>query len=262
MKSQLQHFATASELQEAAARFIVRLLNEAIRARGTGTLILSGGSTPKAVYELLASEQFRSQLDWKNVHLFWGDERCVPPTHADSNYRMTNEALLQKIPVPPKNVHRIEGERLPREAAELYEKEIRIFFGLKASQRPRFDVTLLGMGEDGHTASLFPGTTILNETKRLVSDVFLPKFNAHRISMTYPTINNSRSILFLISGAGKAKILHEALEGEPNRYPAQRVQPTHGTLFWLVDAAASTDLQLSIVSERSPLDNQQPSIES
>lgn len=245
MNRQIQRFATASELQTSAACFIVHLLNEAIQIRGRGTLVLSGGSTPKAIYELLASEQFRSQLNWNHVHVFWGDERCVPPSHDDSNFRMTSEALLKKISIPDTNVHRIETECSPKEAAELYEKEIKTFFGLNDNQVPQFDVTLLGMGDDGHTASLFPGTAIVNETERLVSEVFVPKFNAHRISMTYPLINNSRSILFLVSGASKARILYDVLEGEPNRYPAQGVRPGNGTLYWLVDEHAAQQLRNS-----------------
>lgn len=243
MNRNLQRFATAAELQEEAAHCIVRLADEAIHDRGRATLVLSGGSTPSTIYELLASKRFRSQLDWRAVHLFWGDERCVPPTHADSNYRMTNEALLQRISIPQTNIHRVEAERSPQEAAALYEKELRTFFALNGSALPRFDVTLLGMGEDGHTASLFPGTTILDETHRLVAEVFVPKFNAHRISMTYPVINNSLSILFLISGASKAHIIHDVFEGEPNRYPAQGIQPVNGTLFWFADTPATSQLK-------------------
>jgi 6-phosphogluconolactonase len=239
MTGELRRYATAAELQRAATEFIARLLDDAIRARGVGTLVLSGGSTPKAIYELLGAEPLRSQLDWNNIHLFWGDERCVLPTHADSNYRMTNSALLEKIEIPDANIHRIQAERRPSDAAELYANEIRNFFKLEDNQLPQFDITLLGMGEDGHTASLFPETTILNETKRLVADVFVPKFNAHRVSMTFPTLNNSRAILFLISGASKAEILRDVLEGAPNRFPAQRVQPTNGALFWFVDDAAA-----------------------
>ncbi len=243
MNRQIERFANALELQRAAAVSIVRFLNEAIIARGVASIALSGGSTPKAIYELLGAEPLRSQLDWKTVHVFWGDERCVPQTHADSNYRMTNEALLQKISIPQENVHRIQAERSPYEAAELYSEEIRKFFGSKENEFPRFDVMLLGMGEDGHTASLFPGTTILNETKRFVAEVFVSRFNAYRISMSFPVINNAQVIMFLVSGTSKAKILRDVLEGEPNRYPSQGVQPTHGDLYWLIDEAAAPHLQ-------------------
>lgn len=239
MKVQLERFENPIALQRAAANAIAKHLNEARAVRGIATLVLSGGSTPKAIYQLLGAEPLRSQLDWNNIHLFWGDERCVPPTHAESNYRMTNRALLEKIEIPDKNIHRIPGEREPRAAAESYEQEIRNFFTLNANELPQFDVTLLGMGDDGHTASLFPDTTILNETNRLVAEVFVPKFNAHRISMTFPVLNNSRTILFLVSGASKAGILREVLEGEPTRFPVQRVQPANGTLHWFVDATAA-----------------------
>jgi 6-phosphogluconolactonase len=238
----IERFADAETLQQAAAKRIVDLLREAIAQRRKGTIALSGGSTPKAIYELLAEEPFRSHVDWSRVHFFWGDERCVPPTHADSNYRMTNIALLEKIEIPDANIHRVEAERAPNEAARLYEGELRKCFSLKQNEFPRFDVLLLGIGEDGHTASLFPETAILNKTKRSVAEVFVPKFNAYRISMTFPTINNSRTILFLVSGASKTKILQEVLEGAPNRFPAQRIQPTSGKLFWFVDDTAATQL--------------------
>lgn len=243
MTGHLEQFVNSSELQRAAAGAIVRFLSEAIAARGVATLVLSGGSTPKAVFEMLGSEPLRFQLEWSKVHLFWGDERCVPPTDAESNFRMTDEALLRNISVPAQNVHRIRAERPPQEAAALYAEEITRFFKLEANISPKFDVTLLGLGEDGHTASLFPGTTVLTETQKLVSEVFVPKLDAYRISLTYPTINNSRTILFLISGASKAEILHEVLEGEQHQYPSQFIEPTDGTLYWFVDAAASAHLR-------------------
>ncbi len=235
----IDRFATASELHHAAAVSIVRFLGDAVSHRGRATLCLSGGSTPKAVYELLAGEQ---SVDWAKVHFFWGDERCVPPTHPESNFLMASEAFLQKLSIPDANIHRIEAERPPAEAAERYESELRTFFGLMENEIPRFDVTLLGLGEDGHTASLFPGTTILNESKRLVAEVYVEKFKAYRISITYPLVNNSKVIMFLVSGSGKATILHEILEGEPGRYPAQQVQPTDGTVYWLIDEHAAYHL--------------------
>ncbi len=239
----IERFPNAAALQRGAADKIVSLLNEATAQRGRAAILLSGGSTPKAIYELLGEEPLRSNVDWNRVHFFWGDERCVPPTHAESNFRMTSEALLANISVPKANIHRIEAERAPSEAAKLHEGELKNFFSLKENAFPRFDVALLGMGEDGHTASLFPETTILNETKRIVAEVFVPKFNTYRISMTFPTLNNSRTVLFLVSGAGKKQILREVLEEERNRFPAQRVQPTSGKLYWFVDEAAASQLQ-------------------
>jgi 6-phosphogluconolactonase len=241
--SKVECFADATTLQREAANTIARLLHEAVAQHGNASLVLSGGSTPKAVYELLGAEPLRSHVAWGKVHVFWGDERCVPPTHPDSNFRMANKALLEKIDIPASNIHRIQAEQHPGAAAASYEEEMRTFFRLNASAASQFDVTLLGMGEDGHTASLFPNTTILSETKRLVADVFVPKFNAHRISMTFPALNTSRTILFLITGESKAEILRAVLEGEPNRFPAQRIQPTNGRLVWYVDNAAAANLK-------------------
>lgn len=237
----IQRFAMSSELHNAAVVSIVRFLGNAIKLRGLATICLSGGSTPKAVYELLASEQ---SFDWVKVHFFWGDERCVPRTHPESNFLMATEALLRKLSISDANIHRIEAEGPPTEAAERYERDLRTFFGLKEKQIPRFDVTLLGLGEDGHTASLFPGTTILNETRRLVAEVYVEKFKAYRISMTYPLLNNSHIIMFLVSGSGKATILHEILEGEPGRYPAQQIQPADGIVYWLIDQQAASHLSI------------------
>jgi 6-phosphogluconolactonase len=243
MNGRVKRFATAAELRDSATCFIVQSLNNAVTRSGRAAILLSGGFTPKAVYELLASDQYRSQIDWQNVHLFWGDERCVPPTHAESNYRMVYETLMRDIPIPQMNIHRIHAELAPAEAAELYEQEIRTFFQLREGELPRFDVVLLGIGEDGHTASLFPATRILNEAQRLVADVFVPKLNAHRVSVTYPVINNSHEIIFLVSGVGKADILRKILQGEPQQYPAQRVIPANGNLCWFIDEDAASLLR-------------------
>lgn len=243
MKGEIERFASAEELQRAATVSIARYLSAAIVERGQATLVLSGGSTPKSVYNLLATEPLGSQIEWANLHVFWGDERCVPPTHHESNFRMSSESLLQRITIPENNVHRIQAERPAHEAAELYAQELSRFFVLKESQIPRFDVVLLGLGEDGHTASLFPGTTILNETRRTVADVFVPKLNASRISMTYPVFNNARVIMFLVAGHAKAEIVRDVLESVEHRYPAQRIQPDAGTLFWLLDDAAASLLK-------------------
>ena len=251
MTPHVQRYESAGALHRAAASAIVALLNEAIAVRGVATFVLSGGSTPRAVYESLAAEPAR--IDWSKVKLFWGDERCVPPAHHDSNYRMTREALLHAIAIPEGNIFRIKAEREPRAAAESYAALLAAEFKLIDGELPRFDLVLLGLGEDGHTASLFPGTSIVNETRRLVADVFVPKMNAQRISMTFPVINNSSNVLFLVSGAGKAGILRDVLEGEPNVFPAQNVAPTNGTLHWLVDAAAATDLQSTIFHQHSSL---------
>lgn len=243
MTTRVLRFESAEELHHASAGAIIQFLNEAIRESGKGTLMLSGGTTPEAVYRLLASKAFRSQLDWGAVHVFWGDERCVPPTEKESNYRMAYEVLLRQVHIPDRNIHRIQGELSPKIAAETYEQHMREFFSLKNDGVPRFDVTLLGLGEDGHTASLFPETTILNETSRLVADVFVPKLDAHRISVTYPVINNSATVMFIVTGAGKATVLRDVREGDAGRHPAGKIQPRNGNLFWYIDRDAGSKLR-------------------
>lgn len=232
----IKAFTTVEELQKYAAGMIARLLNEGIGERGNASIALSGGSTPKGVYQRLGGEPFLSQVDWMRVHLFWGDERCVPPDHRDSNFRMTDEALLRKIHVPAANIHRIRAELPPADAATLYEEDIRSYFG---GARPVFDVMLLGLGEDGHTASLFPGTSIVSEQARYVADVFVPEFNARRISLTLPVINAARMIIFLATGNNKAAIARDVIAGKGN-YPAGLVKPGTGMLFWLLDDAAAS----------------------
>jgi 6-phosphogluconolactonase len=239
----IRRFDSLPELQRAAAQTIADVLKEAVHFRGNASIALSGGTTPEPVYALLGAEPLCSHIDWNTIHFFWGDERCVPPDHAESNYRMVHNALLKNIAVPEENVHRIEAERPPDEAAALYEKEIRKFSD--PFPIPQMDITLLGMGEDGHTASLFPGTPVLQETQRLVADVFVPKLNAHRISMTYPLINHSRTILILAAGAEKATVAKEVLEGEPGRFPIQMVRPVSGRLVWYMDAGAASLLNNS-----------------
>jgi len=195
------------------------------------TVALSGGSTPKVLYQLLA-EDFRDQVSWASTQFFWSDERHVPPDHPDSNYRMAHEALLSRVPVPESNVHRVHSENpSAQEAADEYEKVI----------VPRLDLILLGLGADGHTASIFPGSDVLHETKRLVAAPWVEKLNTYRITMTLPLLNNGASILFLVSGADKAQIVKEVLEG-PKKYPAQFVQPTNGELIWMLDRDAAAGL--------------------
>lgn len=217
---------------------------EAISQRGRFTVALSGGSTPKKLYTLLASEAapFRQRLQWDKIHFFWGDERCVPPSHADSNYRMVNESMLSKLPILPENVHPI----LPRDdgdsakTADDYEKMLRRFFRLSDGGFPRFDLILLGMGNDGHTASLFPGSDAIHEKERLTATVKVEKSNSDRITLTPPVLNNARLIMFLVSGASKAETLKNVLESDyqPEQLPAQIVRPTNGKVLWLVDKTA------------------------
>jgi 6-phosphogluconolactonase len=231
-------YPDATKLARAAAERFVALATEAIAARGQFAVALSGGSTPRATYALLASGEFAARVDWPRVHVFWGDERCVPPGHPDSNYRMAREALLDDIPIPAENVHRIRGELPPDQAALAYQAELEAVLGANG----RFDLMLLGMGADGHTASLFPGTTALDERERAVVAVYVERLHAWRVTLTLTTINAARQILFLAIGAAKAETLRAVLEGPAGRLPAQSIRPTAGQLTWMVDAAAASQI--------------------
>ena len=225
----------------AAAQFVDRAA-AAIAARGRFAVALSGGSTPRAMYTLLASDGLVHRVDWAHVHLFFGDERCVPPEHPDSNYRMVRETLLAHAPVPPGNVHRMRGEDAPAEAALAYEADLRAFFG--SGTAPRFDLVLLGMGDNGHTASLFPGQPAVRERVRWVVACYVDEVGMWRLTLTPVAINAAAEVTFLVAGAGKAAMLKRVLEGpyQPDLLPAQIVRPTDGVLRWLVDEAAAADL--------------------
>jgi 6-phosphogluconolactonase len=226
----------------AAGRF-AELARESVGARGLFAVALAGGSTPRRVYELLAGEEFRGLLDWPSVHVFFGDERAVPPDHADSNYRMANEALLSRVAVPERNVHRIEGVGDADANASEYESELRSLFG--EEEWPRLDLVLLGMGDDGHTASLFPETKALDERRAWVAANWVEKLGAWRVTLTAPAVNAARHVLFLVNGAGKAGRLREVLKGErdPSRLPSQLIRPRDGTLEWFADRAAAAGLE-------------------
>jgi 6-phosphogluconolactonase len=238
----------AAALARRAAEQFFELAQEASARAGRFAVGLSGGSTPRAVYALLASPEFRDRIDWPRVHLFWGDERCVPPDHPDSNFRMAHETLLAKIPIPPENIHRMIGEKEPAEAAAAYEEEIKNFFGVKRGERRRFDLILLGLGEDGHTASLFPGTAALNESERLVAVVYVERLHSYRLTLTLPVINSAAQIIFLVSGASKATIVRELFSPDraPKDYPATKVKPCDGRLTWLIDADGAKELPATI----------------
>ncbi len=230
----------AEELARGGAQLFVDGVAEALRARGRFRVALSGGSTPRRVYELLATPDFSSRIDWNRVDLFWGDERYVPADARESNYRMTAEALLDHVPVPPANIHRVPTEiSPPSAAASAYEDEIRQVFGEPTSV-PEFDLIYLGLGSNGHTASLFPHSPALHESSRLVVADFVAEVNSWRISMTLPLLNQGRVVAFLIEGAQKAQVLSEVLLGprDPERLPAQLISP-QGQLLWMVDAAAA-----------------------
>jgi len=238
-RPRVQVFDDAEAVARGAAERFVELGQAAIDARGCFSVGLAGGSTPKRTYELLASEAYREQINWSKVHIFFGDERCVPPDHSESNYRMANEALISRVSIPPPNVHRINGLGDAVANASLYEDELRTFFN--PASWPRFDLVLLGMGDDGHTASLFPGTKALVEPRAWVVANWVEKFGAFRITLTAPAINHAANIAFLVTGATKAERLLEVLRGalDPEKLPSQLIQPLDGSLFWLVDKAAA-----------------------
>jgi 6-phosphogluconolactonase len=242
----IEVLATAADLFHAVAEEFVCVGRAAIGAQGRFTVALSGGSTPKGLYSLLASKY--ADFAWNRVFLFFGDERHVPPTDPESNYRMVKESLLAKIAIPAENVFRVPAENPDASAAAAdYEAQLRRFFGLRSGDRPgefpRFDLILLGMGPDGHTASLFPDSPALDEQSRLVVANWVAKFNTHRITFTFPVLNRAAEVIFLASGADKAEILHQVLEGKNTPpLPSQRVQPTDGKLLWMLDEAAAAKL--------------------
>ena len=245
MNKAVKVLATTDELVRAATERIATVAIESAAANGRAMIALSGGSTPRNVYKLMGSGEFKTRIPWSALHLFWSDERCVPPDHAESNFRMVKEALLETVDMPSSNVHRIQAERSPSEAAHFYEEELRQAFGLQDDATPRFDLMLLGLGEDGHTASLFPGTTALHEQERLVTELYVDKLKTHRITMTYPMINAAKNVLFLVSGKSKAAILHEVLQRDSLKYPAQGVHPVEGELCWMIDHDASSQINMA-----------------
>lgn len=225
------------ELNHFAAELFVALVK---KIPGRFTVALAGGSTPKALYRLLASDEFRDRIDWPKVFFFFGDERCVPPDHPDSNYRMAKENLFDLLEIGPKNIVRWPAETTrPEEAAAIYENALKDFFS--NDSLPRFDLVLLGLGADGHTASLFPFSPALKEASRIAVANPVEKFAANRLTLTFPVINHAANVIFLVSGAEKAGALKEVLEGAPNpdKYPAQMVKPVNGNLLWLIDEPAN-----------------------
>jgi 6-phosphogluconolactonase len=231
------------ELNRKAAAQFLGLVNSAIARFGRFAVALAGGSTPKGLYSLLASSEYCNLIDWSRVHLFWGDERCVPPDHPESNFRMVRETLLANITIPTTNVHRMQGEKEPGAAAAAYEAEMKDFFGVEPGGWPRFDLIFLGLGEDGHTASLFPGTAAANETVRFVAVAYVGRLQSYRLTLSLPVINAAAQVTFLISGENKSAIVGEILSaGNDSRdYPAAKVKPTGGLQTWLVSADAAAD---------------------
>jgi 6-phosphogluconolactonase len=231
-------------LSHEAAQYAVRIATESVKSHGRFTIALSGGTTPRKLYGLLGGEPYRSQIDWKLVHIFWSDERCVPPDSEESNYHLAHEVLLSKISIPAVQVHRMPADMPDRNAAAReYEDEMRRVFGTDGI--PNFDLIQLGMGPEGHTASLFPHQAALHEQQRLVMPVSVPKPPPDRLTFTPPLLNAARNVLFLVTGSDKAEALHAVLEGpyNPDEYPAQIVRPPNGEVTWMVDTAAAAKLQ-------------------
>ena len=237
---------TSEALAASAAEFFASTVAAAVGARGIARVAVSGGTTPKAMFALLAdrSAPYFARVPWERLHLFWVDERCVPPTDAESNYRMTNEALLEHVPLPAAQIHRIEGELDPEVAAARVEAAIRAAFRLEGAETPAFDLVLLGLGEDGHTASLFPHTAALFELGRIAVANHVPQKKTWRITLTWLVINRGREVAFLIEGAAKAQAVRNVFCGayDPEAKPAQLVRPASGRLNLLLDAAAAAKL--------------------
>lgn len=239
----LRVFRDPEETARAAAEQFAQLARLSSTARGRFSVALSGGSTPKRVYELLSAEPLRDEVPWAETHVFFGDERCVPPDHAESNYRMAAETLLSRVAIPSANVHRMRGEGDAVANASLYEDELRAYF--VGSTRPALDLVMLGLGDDGHTASLFPDSDVLGEREAWVAAAWVEKLRAYRITLTAQSINGARHVMFVVTGRAKAEALAEVIEGarDPRRLPAQLVRPSNGALEWLVDESAASRLR-------------------
>lgn len=236
-------FPNIEELNNFAAKKFVEIAKEAIEKRGQFTIVLAGGSTPKTLYQLLASGEFKDKIDWKSIYFFFGDERNVLPSSDQSNFRMANENLFAPLHIDFDKIYRWETElEKCEQIAFEYEQTIKYFF----RGFPKFDLILLGMGADGHTASLFPFTEALRETEKIAVENYVEKLDSMRFTLTFPTINNARNIMFLVKGADKAETLRDVLEGEfqPEKLPSQNVKPIDGNLFWLCDGESATFLKL------------------
>jgi 6-phosphogluconolactonase len=235
----IQTFPDLEALSAAAARIFVEEAARSVAARGRFAVALSGGSTPRRTYQLLATERFRDRVNWQQVHIFWGDERGVPPEDPRSNYRLAREVLLARVPIPPENLHPIVAFPSVAMGAQKYEAELKAFFG---QARPSFDLIFLGMGADGHIASLFPGTAVLWEERRWVAGVSVPDQEVARVTLTSWVINLAALVVFLVAGQDKAEVLKSVLEGprEPVRFPAQLIRPVSQRLLWLVDQEAAS----------------------
>lgn len=242
-RSLVEVLSDLEAINHQAASFFVNASRDSIAAKNRFAVAISGGSTPRRLYALLGAEPYRDRVDWQHVHFFWADERCVPKEDEESNFKTAFDTLLWKVSISDGNIHRIRGEEDPDKAAGDYEEEIKMFFGISGS--PMFDLIILGMGEDGHTASLFPGSKALQETIRIAVPVYLEKPNRNRITLTVPVLNNAAQVLFLVAGDSKVKAVSEVLgDGEERkRYPAGLISPVHGSVTWLIDRKAAGGLK-------------------
>lgn len=252
---ELQVYSDPQQLSQAAAKWIAGLIAETLKVRDRFTIALSGGSTPKLLHKILAAAPYKDQIDWSKMHIFWGDERAVPFEDDRNNAKMAYDTLLNFVPVPPSQIHVMRTDIGPEESATEYEKVLHQYFdadgskpsttGAPATLPNSFDLVLLGMGDDGHTLSLFPGTAIVHEEKAWAKAFFLPAQDMYRITLTKTIVNRSAHIAFLTTGTGKAHALREVLKGayNPDLYPSQEIKPVNGELHWFVDEAAAASLK-------------------
>jgi 6-phosphogluconolactonase len=251
---QVRVFHDLIELSHAAAELIASLSYKCIASHGRFVVALSGGSTPHLLYSLLGSPWYQNNIDWSRVYIFWADERCVPTGHPESNYRFAHNAFLSRVPLPAQNIHRIRGEDEPRKAAEAYEDDLRISFS--GTGAIVFDLIILGVGEDGHTASLFPGSPVLDERTRTAVPVYLEEPKISRVTLTLPVLNHAAQVLFLASGRAKAGVVHEIVDDvNSKKYPAGLVQPLQGSVVWMIDREAAGAMvkppHISVLNERT-----------
>ena len=239
---ELQVYSDAQQLSQAAAKWIAGLIAETLKVRDRFTIALSGGSTPKLLHKILAAAPYKDQIDWSKMHIFWGDERAVPFEDERNNAKMAYDTLLNFVPVPPSQIHVMRTDIGPEESAIDYEKILHQYFDKTPNT---FDLVLLGMGDDGHTLSLFPGTAIVHEEKAWAKAFFLPAQDMYRITLTKTIVNQAAHIAFLTTGTGKAHALREVLKGayNPDLYPSQEIKPVNGELHWFVDEAAAAGLK-------------------
>lgn len=240
----------ADALSKDYANWLVDYIGKTLQHQQRFTIALSGGSTPKKLHELLATEEYKNKIDWSKLHVFWGDERFVPFEDERNNAKMAYDTLLNHVPVPASQIHVMRTDISPQDAAADYEKLLNAYFvpaeDPGAGFHFTFDLIILGMGDDGHTLSLFPGLPIIDETKRWVSAFWLEAQDMYRITLTHPVANQAKCVTFLATGAKKAKVLKEVLQGETNvhLYPSQIIQPERGELHWFIDSDAAASLQL------------------